>query len=292
MDDLVAAENRLFKAEAIHKEAREAADGIESAAAAREAQLADAKASLAGVRELVWRYMALCTRGRPHPESEAKDSELADLCVTIRPYGVLGTQMATDGQLREDFPEPGHDEVILDPAGLHHIQASPSGAGGAARVIYRWLGIHRDRTFPDEVREAIPEQLRAKFHAYGAEGERKCIHVVGPNFKAEPCSRQEAVIRLSIAYGAALVEFAASGLPTLRLLPVSGGIFSGAFGPELPELTALAFFRGFERLSGEQQKQVAQAKLEMCIFMENELAGFQKAFNQFSSLRRTAQASA
>lgn len=292
IDSLVAAENRLAEAEARHKEAREAATDLELAAVAREAHIATAKANLSGVRDLIWQFTDLCTRCRARQDSQAEDSEFADLHVVVRPYGVLGTQMTTSKDLRSNSSEPGPDEVIFDPAGLHHIQASPAGAGGAARVIYTWLGIAQDERFPDEVREAIQKPLQAKYHAYGSEGERKCVHVVGPNFKERTCSRQEAVARLSTAYCAALAEFATSGLPKLRLLPLSGGIFSGAFGPELPELTAVALRRGFELLSREQQRQVARAEsLEMCIFMEQEFAGYQKALNDISTLRQT-QASA
>lgn len=76
IDDAVAAENRLFEAETCHREAGEAANNLESAAAAREAQLAEAKASLAGVQELVGQYTALCTRSRPQPEEATGGAEV------------------------------------------------------------------------------------------------------------------------------------------------------------------------------------------------------------------------
>merc|ERR1712048_94540 len=130
---------------------------------------------------------------------------------------------------------PDKKTVIVDPAGLPYIQSSPSGAGGASGQIYEWLRIDRAYSFPDPVKAEITEPLKAKFHNYGG---KLCIHVVGPNFQMRPrtFSWEEGLGELTQAYSAALSEFAASGFPCLRLLPISSSIFAGSFAQDMPEM--------------------------------------------------------
>eukprot|EP00930_Biecheleria_cincta_P052739 TRINITY_DN38000_c0_g1_i1.p1 TRINITY_DN38000_c0_g1~~TRINITY_DN38000_c0_g1_i1.p1 ORF type:complete len:277 (+),score=46.97 TRINITY_DN38000_c0_g1_i1:26-832(+) len=191
--------------------------------------------------------------------------------VKVVPYGVLG--LSSDGKRAS---EPDEHTAFVDPAGLHHIQGGgPSGAGGAAGALYKWLGINKDATFPAPVVAAITQPLLAKFHAYG---NRMCIHVIGPDFRKRPYTRDEAVCELAQAYRNILLEFHCSGLPRLRLLPVSGGIFSGPFGPQLPELTAEALTSAFGELHPEVRPAVLGKDLELCIFMAKEFPDFEKAF--------------
>lgn len=268
--------------------------------------------------------------------------------ITVQPYSVLGTQLKKEGKVvAHEDGEPDETTALVDPAGLRYIsELGPAKAGGAAGIIYKWLGIRDDPEFPDPVREAITAPMMAKFHAYGP---KKCIHVVGPDFQAfqlwdgwecapgqcafsmpaddmEACRRQceerdcgaftviddeaffkamtekecrealtpapdaatlifqdrkvtreQAVHELAESYKSILAEFVDSGLPCLRLLPVSGGIFAGPFMPEIPELTAEALEQGFAKLEPHIQAKVLDStSLSMCIFMEKELADFQR----------------
>lgn len=198
--------------------------------------------------------------------------------VKVVPYGVLG--LSSDGK---QAVEPDEHTAFVDPAGLHHIQGGgPSGAGGAAGALYKWLGINNDASFPAPVVAAITQPLLAKFHAYGR---RMCIHVIGPDFRQRPYTRDEAVRELAQAYKNILLEFHYSGLPRLRLLPVSGGIFSGPFGPQLPELTAEALTLAFGELQPELRKDVLGKNLELCIFMAKEFPDFEKAFCSSGQVR-------
>eukprot|EP00747_Dinoflagellata_sp_TGD_P208314 gnl/TRDRNA2_/TRDRNA2_81817_c0_seq2.p3 gnl/TRDRNA2_/TRDRNA2_81817_c0~~gnl/TRDRNA2_/TRDRNA2_81817_c0_seq2.p3 ORF type:complete len:131 (+),score=26.19 gnl/TRDRNA2_/TRDRNA2_81817_c0_seq2:402-794(+) len=98
---------------------------------------------------------------------------------------------------------------------------------------------------------------------------------------AECAGRDEAVGDLAKVYRNILAEFAASDLPRLRLLPVSGGIFSGKFAPQLPAMTAEAIGLGFSRLEHAAKVQVLKASsLELCIFMESDFDAFSKAFDE------------
>jgi len=204
------------------------------------------------------------------------------------PYGVLGE--GTGGRLAN---EPDEETAFVDPAGLLYIQEfGPSGAGGAARVIYRWLGIDSNEAFPDEVRDAITETLQAKFHAYGEDGSKKCIHVVGPNFGIERYTADEAVEELATAYLNVFTEFCKSKLKVLRLLPISGGIFSGPFKPRIATLSANAIVVAYERLDEDQKRHMQQSKKQMCIFDGREVDEFQQAFRAGGILVDSQAASA
>jgi len=175
-------------------------------------------------------------------------------------------------------PEPTPETVIVDPADLLYIQdMGPNAPGGAASFNYAWLGIKGTASFPAPVREAVRAALDAKFHDYG--GGKLCIHCIGADFRDRVVTRGEALVELAQAYRAVLAEFASSGRPRLRLLPISGGLFIGEFAGELPELTAEAFDVGFSLLEPGQQSHVLSAELlEMCIFQEKELPAFTASF--------------
>jgi hypothetical protein len=194
--------------------------------------------------------------------------------VAVRPYGVLGTQLTSMG-IKKVAAAPAPGLPIVDPAGMEFIRNGPKGAGGAAGQIYRWLGIAEDDKFPAPVRDAIRAPLRAKLHFYGMNA---CLHVAGPNFKGRDCSREQALGELTEAYDAVLREFAKSRLGGLRLLPISGGIFAGSFGPELPTLTCSALRTAFDALPNNLQHIVSVARLDMCIFMESEYDAYAQAF--------------
>eukprot|EP00927_Polykrikos_kofoidii_P008990 TRINITY_DN13741_c0_g1_i1.p1 TRINITY_DN13741_c0_g1~~TRINITY_DN13741_c0_g1_i1.p1 ORF type:complete len:1085 (+),score=183.48 TRINITY_DN13741_c0_g1_i1:59-3313(+) len=195
--------------------------------------------------------------------------------VVVVPYSVLGTSLPSRGAETRTAPEPGPHVAFLDPAGLQFISGSPGGAGGASGSIYEWLGIKGDPSFPDDVRSSITKQLQAKFHDYGG---KRCIHVVGPDFRGRRCAESEAVADLAQAYKAALVEFVASGANCLRLLPVSSGIFAGPFASKFPGMTAEALERGFALLQPAEKSAVFGASLELCIFAEAEFPEYEVAF--------------
>eukprot|EP00966_Prymnesium_polylepis_P229791 5316883-Prymnesium_polylepis.1 len=197
--------------------------------------------------------------------------------LVVRPFGVLGTAMTPNG-IKKIASGPAPGLPFLDPAGMHHISGcGPRGAGGASGQIYRWLGIDESDAFPAPVRDAITEPLQAKLHYYGT---MACLHVVGPDFNQRECSREQALGELTQAYGAVLHEFAKSRLGGLRMLPISGGIFAGPFGPQLPTLTCAALRNAFDALPERQQRIVSVARLDMCIFMESEHDAFAAAFEE------------
>jgi hypothetical protein len=200
--------------------------------------------------------------------------------LAVRPFGVLGTRLTSDGVRKvAQGPVPGFP--IVDPAGLPYVRDGPRGAGGASGEIYKWLGIAEAEAFPAPVRAALAAPLAAKLHYYGVHG---CIHVVGPDFRERSRSRDEALGELTAAYGAVLGEFSRARLGGLRLLPISGGIFAGPFAPELPELTCSALRAAFDALPDRAQQVVSVARLEVCIFVEDEYAAYEAAFAEETRL--------
>ena len=210
--------------------------------------------------------------------------------IKTRPFGVLGQQMTLTKDFLTHAPEPAAVPgcCFVDPAGLHHIQppGGPSGAHGAAGAIYKSIGISNDASFPADVIEAVKKTGDAKYHGYAKEATGETVHVihaVGPDLRKDfdpegapgvGFTRAQGVEALGRAYKNILVEFLASGQPMLRLLPVSGGIFAGAFMDEIPALTWEALQAGFGQLSSEEQFSLTAKEVDMCIFAEKELPMF------------------
>jgi hypothetical protein len=191
----------------------------------------------------------------------------------VKNYGVLGS---SDHGSTET--PPGAGMAIVDPAGLILIRSlGPSGAGGASGAIYRWLGIAGQASFPSDVHNGITKTLDAKAHVY--RDDVTVIHVVGPNFHAQSgVSESQAVGQLQEAYANVLEEFDQSGATTLRLLPISGGIYAGRFQPVMPQVTFRALDAGFGSLPvgvrGSLLTKFGSHKAEMCIFEQSDYAVF------------------
>jgi hypothetical protein len=91
----------------------------------------------------------------------------------------------------------------------------------------------------------------------------------------------EATEELTKAYSNVLTEFLVTGLPILRLLPISGGIFSGPFSELLPSLSTRALLAAHERLTATQQTHLAcNTRIELCVFMEADFPLFQAALEE------------
>lgn len=186
----------------------------------------------------------------------------------LKNYGVLGTQLAVNGKEVRMAPTPDETVVMVDPAGLHHIHASASGAGGASRSIYRFIGLVG--SFPLQVRQAITRECEAKLHCYNG---KHVIHVVGPNFTRGNWARDDAVGKLAVAYSNVFREFAVSKKPCLRLLPISGGIFSGPFAAVFPSMTSEAISAAIATMQSahpEVFQIISNAHVELCVYRADE----------------------
>ena len=166
---------------------------------------------------------------------------------------IAGSPLASSGTVSVTvkkmsvLDEPGLDNaVVVDPAGLRFIQgASIGGAQGASRAIYEWLRKEPGAgfAFPAEVTQKVTGVTMAAFHAYGTPSSAKhVIHVASPDLRGVKTFEQ-ALKWLTKAYKNVFAEFDSHGAGrTLRLLPLSSGVFVGSFGKKIHELTARAFY--------------------------------------------------
>jgi len=270
-------------------EALEAAisKGLASSATATDEELRTLLAEAQNLKSLLARPNASCSRpacnkpswnGEPNQWCSSACQRMMEFPqIALRPYGVLGSQLLRSKQVISRIAPPSASCAVVDPSALSSIKAAPSSAGGASRAVYNWLNILSEPCFPPDVVCQVTTQLRAKYHQYGS---KHCVHVTGPNFKSQPCAEQEAVHQLSQAYLQVLVEFVGSGLSELRLAVISGGFQAGHFGgPQFPALTMAALQSAFSELSAEQLRHLSKPRsIELCIFAEAELAGFEAVF--------------
>ena len=244
------------------------------------AKLAAAAALFKGSQPLSYRRATAPGRLKPL-QSAPKAPDGADLMRALRvaPYGALGSAMH-GGKAVDAAPAPEHVAegiVVVDPAGLEHIaKLGPRRAGGAAGAIYHWLGIAHDASFCADVVAAVRETGDAKYVDYG--GGKHVIHAVGPDLRhVSPDARADVVAALARGYANVLREFEASRVPTLRLVPMSGGIFAGGFADAIPTLTCEALRAGFDALPPASRSAILARHIELCIFVDKEVALFEAA---------------
>ncbi|KAJ9473132.1 hypothetical protein DIPPA_23802 [Diplonema papillatum] len=259
---------------------------------------------------------------KPFTIFNASKYELGQM-IHVVPYGVLGTQLTVDKDIVQNADAPSDERVVIvDPAGLHHIQGVPAGASGAAGAIYKWIGpelLPLDEPFHASIRQTITGPTKACRRMYGS---KAVVHAVGPDLRADAYNLSEdrtdktdpegfmaATRDLSMTYQNIFKEFAAHLQPdiedwradeanfnprqpwgTLRMLPVSGGIFSGKYKERMPEMTARAIIAAFDNLPQVHRRALAMrtTKFELCIFDENELLAFRREFDRLQKNLRSA----
>ena len=210
--------------------------------------------------------------------------------LSVVPYSVLGTALSAQSGgfsvVEQAGLSPTSDIVIVDPAGLPYVSGArpPARAGAASGSIYDFLGIRDAPRFPDEVSSAITAPGLAKLHAYGdGDEERRCIHVVGIDFRERAdLDAAGALSALAETYANVLREaaFSAAPIATLRLLPISGGVFAARWASEIHHLTFAALFSAFEdRLSSSERAALVSnvGQVHMCIFLQKEVGLFERA---------------
>ena len=166
--------------------------------------------------------------------------------INVKSYGVLG--LNEEDVARGKTVEIHPDIVIVDSAGYDFINGNTTtGAAGVSGAIYRYIGLEK---FPDKVRETLLNKSEgiSKYHEYPATKERglvNCIHVIAPDFTKNDT---EPVKRLITAYLSVFKAFLNSKKSRLRLLPISGGVFTGKYKSEIPYFTKKAIITALEKL--------------------------------------------
>jgi hypothetical protein len=110
---------------------------------------------------------------------------------------------------------------------------------------------------------------------------RAVIHAIGPDFRVGKWTDREASMALARAYRNVLHEFVMSDCDTLRIAPISGGIFSGDLYNMMPVLTQEGLALGFDQLH-EYDKEVLLRpgkRIELCIFLLREWDTYVNSFD-------------
>lgn len=195
--------------------------------------------------------------------------------VQLEPYGVLGERSTLSRGVQRVGGSPTQGTAIVDPAGLHFIQQhGPAAAGGASGAVYAYIALS---AFPETVRDTIRATGDACYHQYAtaAGAPVHCIHVVGPDLAVGEYTRQTAAAALAKAYEAVFIAFAATGLRSLRLAPISSGIFAGPFASQAPALAAAAIKIALRRLPRATRNRLQKERtIHMCIFAEGAFSRF------------------
>lgn len=227
--------------------------------------------------------------------STAAPSASADQPI-IKAMGVLGITRAEEQTQNPKTVAPGH--AVVDPAGLDFILANrPEGAGVLSAAIYKFVGIvgtdangnpvQKNGGFPQHVRSDITAPCQAAYATYSDNVQTThVIHVVGPDFRTTPLiSWHHAIAELSTAYKSviAIAEGLSDDVKVIRLPVISGGVFAGKFGGNIPiprtvpELTARAVCAAFAA------RGVLRRKYWLCTYNDSE--PFHQAFKFARSTR-------
>ena len=113
---------------------------------------------------------------------------------------------------------------------------------------------------------------------------RAVIHTIGPDFRVGKWTDREASLALARAYRNVLHEFVMSGCDTLRVAPVSSGIYSGPLYNQVPVLTQEALTLGFDQLHEFDKEALLGPKkrIELCVFMSREWDSYCNAFDSIA----------
>eukprot|EP00969_Alexandrium_andersonii_P004962 215365-Alexandrium_andersonii.AAC.1 len=78
-------------------------------------------------------------------------------------------------------------------------------------------------------------------------------------------------MQLEEVYTAIFQELRTSGLKRLRLLPISGGIFSGHLATQIPSITFKAMMGAYEKLDQSVQTFLRSVSIELCVYRRDQV---------------------
>ena len=190
--------------------------------------------------------------------------------ISSRPYQIPPEEDApacspTPPQLNENQIPPEADAPAPSPASPQLKKQIPPEEDAPAPPAPSPTPPHLKKQIPPEADAPSPTPPQLK----------NIIHTVGPDFRRGEFRGQAGHDTLAQAYLSVFERFVEANKQTLRLLPISGGIFSG--GQPIPEMTAHALRRVVEYLVNKNPEllvELAKRDIWLCIFEEREWGDF------------------
>lgn len=222
-----------------------------------------------------------CASGKAQPASPIVAFSRA---IEAVPWGVLGDAQVSGGtpwQTKRVAPKPDGQTLFVDPASIAIVadpHFRPGDAGGAAGAIYEFLGISANDSFPSDVAAQLRGVGDAVYKRYGYPHAVHVIHAIGPDFKRESVTEDEAITMVATAYASVLRVAAREPRPLLRLCPISSGIYAGPHRPRMAQITARALVLALQTVAdevsaaGDSQGRLLPggvdgcARVELCLF--------------------------
>lgn len=115
---------------------------------------------------------------------------------------------------------PSRNIVVIDVVSPQTIKTGPSGVSMESMALYTWAGIMKDGVFPQAVTNTVSSLQTIKYHAY-EEGDKKVIHVAGPDWRLNRPTEEQAVSQLTMVYTNVFRLFCTTGELQLCLRPIS-----------------------------------------------------------------------
>ncbi len=216
-------------------------------------------------------YPSKSEHTRPLPSRPTKPTRVR--VVGSSPFAtrlpITGKEVITNFQSFRD------DTVVVDPAGLDHIEKNrPLDASHFSGALYKFRGMS---DYAEDVLQHVTRVGDARYSERDG-----LIHAVGYDFKAFPgfCAKEEE------AYGWLYITYLhifqetqraiAGGRTRLHIPPISGGTFAGRV--DVPKLTAYVM----STLEREGAIPAGLTEILICIYKEKEFPDWEAHFDTFS----------
>jgi hypothetical protein len=188
-----------------------------------------------------------------------KSNKLLTQLNDLRKKNIIKIEVtAIKGSILDNIPK---NCCIVDPAGLGFISGkyNLTNAGGASGAIYKEIKLEN---FNYDVKNAIKKEGDAFYKSYN---DYHVIHVVGPDFSLNNLEKNKET--LMTAYKNIFLQFLESEKEILRLLPVSGGIYSGNRN-DLPDITKKALDDAYNNLTDDMKYYLSNKSFDLYTFSE------------------------
>lgn len=176
--------------------------------------------------------------------------------------------------------------VLVDASGPYLKNEVPERAGGSAGGLYNYLGLNQvKRKATSKIFESLVmgEIVYTQYTKQVSKTETiiDVIHAYSYNFsRLKPKTEEECIDQLSEVYKKVFIKFIEINKPVLRLVPLSGNIFSGEYRGRMNRITFQAIQKAYYSIEQEEEykNKLNEKSIILCLFTEDE-------FNYYSITR-------